>query len=196
MSHWEREKRAWELEQEKEWTKILSKSAKQAIKKASHGKRVHFAKEIVQIPPKSKAKQPVILKFRDFSVNCATISSTTSNNRFSVLGNFLDQTQTESVNQTVANGPASPVAAPSDLPSFEDQIIPGPVCARCLAVGHFRRNCVSKIRCKSCYNYGHVSRQCTKRIQVWRRKDVGKNPDSAPPLDSRVESQAQALPLP
>ena len=31
--HWEREKRAWELEQEKEWTTVLSKSAKRELKK-------------------------------------------------------------------------------------------------------------------------------------------------------------------
>jgi hypothetical protein len=30
--HWEREKRAWEIEQEKEWTKVLSRSAKREAK--------------------------------------------------------------------------------------------------------------------------------------------------------------------
>lgn len=29
--HWEREKRAWELEQEKEWTEVLSKSSKKRL---------------------------------------------------------------------------------------------------------------------------------------------------------------------
>jgi hypothetical protein len=31
--HWEREKRLWEIEQEKEWTTVLSKSSKREEKK-------------------------------------------------------------------------------------------------------------------------------------------------------------------
>jgi hypothetical protein len=31
--HWEKEKRDWEIEQEKEWTKVLSKSAKKGGEK-------------------------------------------------------------------------------------------------------------------------------------------------------------------
>jgi hypothetical protein len=49
--HWEREKRAWELEQAKEWTLIMSKSAKREEKKKAQIKRVRFAQPIVQAPP-------------------------------------------------------------------------------------------------------------------------------------------------
>ena len=51
--NWEKEKRAWELEQEKEWTKVLSKSAKRALKKTEPPlKRVRFAEKLVQSPKK------------------------------------------------------------------------------------------------------------------------------------------------
>jgi hypothetical protein len=33
--HWEREKRAWEIEQEKEWTRVMSRGKKQNLKKHS-----------------------------------------------------------------------------------------------------------------------------------------------------------------
>ena len=47
--HWEREKHAWEIEQEKEWTKVLSRSSKKAAAKASKSqKKVSFAKQLVQ----------------------------------------------------------------------------------------------------------------------------------------------------
>jgi hypothetical protein len=47
----------WELEQEKEWTKVLSKATKKgAARKATqtnvqHKKRVRFAENLVQSPP-------------------------------------------------------------------------------------------------------------------------------------------------
>ena len=43
--HWEHEKRAWEEEQEKEWTKVVYKrSKKAAAKSAQPPKKVRFAK--------------------------------------------------------------------------------------------------------------------------------------------------------
>jgi hypothetical protein len=47
--HREREKRAWEIEQEKEWTKVLSKSSKKAAAKSQ--KKVSFAKNLVHHSP-------------------------------------------------------------------------------------------------------------------------------------------------
>lgn len=50
-SHWEREKRAWEEEQEREWTEVLSKAAKWSAKAAAKTsvpkKRVRFATKLV-----------------------------------------------------------------------------------------------------------------------------------------------------
>lgn len=66
--HWEREKRAWEIEQEKEWTKILSKSTKREEKrKEKVQKRVHFAKKLVQSPPKVKSQPQISLTFGSFT---------------------------------------------------------------------------------------------------------------------------------
>jgi hypothetical protein len=53
--HWEREKRAWEIEQEKQWTAVLSKCAMRQAKvkeKAQNSipKKVRFAKPLVQYP--------------------------------------------------------------------------------------------------------------------------------------------------
>jgi len=59
--HWEREKRTWELEQAKEWTLIMSKSAKREEKKKAQIKRVRFAQQIVQAPAKPKSPSLVTL---------------------------------------------------------------------------------------------------------------------------------------
>ena len=59
--HWEREKRAWEIEHEKEWTKVLSRSAKKEAKKKGKLKHVHFAKPVVQSPPKVKHQPNISL---------------------------------------------------------------------------------------------------------------------------------------
>lgn len=53
MEQWhtplEREKRAWEIKQEKEWTKVHSHSSKNVAAKASKSqKKVSFAKQLVQ----------------------------------------------------------------------------------------------------------------------------------------------------
>jgi len=48
-SHWEREKHAWEEEQEKEWTKVVYKRSKNAAAKSTQPpKKVRFAKPLVQ----------------------------------------------------------------------------------------------------------------------------------------------------
>jgi hypothetical protein len=51
--HWEREKLAWELEQEKEWTEIRNKKPKIAVSKPL--KKVSFAKNLVQPSPPKKS---------------------------------------------------------------------------------------------------------------------------------------------
>jgi hypothetical protein len=51
-AHWEHEKHAWEEEQEKEWTKVLSwRSKKEAAKASKSQKRVSFAKDLVHHSP-------------------------------------------------------------------------------------------------------------------------------------------------
>lgn len=66
--HWEREKHAWEIEQEREWTKVLSRSSKKAAAKASKSqKKVSFAKQLVQ-QSSPKCSPPWHLKFGAFTV--------------------------------------------------------------------------------------------------------------------------------
>jgi hypothetical protein len=72
--HWEKEKREWEIEQEKEWTKVLSKAAKkEAAKKAAkinpqHKKKVCFAEKLVQSPPRPQHHKLVSLVFGSFGM--------------------------------------------------------------------------------------------------------------------------------
>jgi hypothetical protein len=59
--HWEREKRLWEAEEAKQWTKVLSKNQKRVASKSSSSskisrKRVRFAEKIVQDSPVTKLK--------------------------------------------------------------------------------------------------------------------------------------------
>lgn len=49
-AHCEREKRLWEIEQEKEWNKVLSKSSKR--KAAKSQKKVSFAQNLILSPKK------------------------------------------------------------------------------------------------------------------------------------------------
>ena len=53
--HWEKEKRAWELGHEKEWTEVLSKNSKKAAAKAKSQKHVRFAKNLVHHSPPAKS---------------------------------------------------------------------------------------------------------------------------------------------
>jgi hypothetical protein len=59
--HWEREKRIWEAEEAKQWSKVLSKNQKRLASKSSssskiNGKQVRFAERIVQASPIVKSK--------------------------------------------------------------------------------------------------------------------------------------------
>jgi hypothetical protein len=59
--HWEREKRLWEEEEAKQWTKVLSKSQKRVASRSSSSskcfrKRVRFAEKIVQDSLVTKSK--------------------------------------------------------------------------------------------------------------------------------------------
>ena len=55
--NWEREKRLWEEEQAKEWTTVLSKKSKKALRQSAHKrpmKRVRFADNLVMDSPRIK----------------------------------------------------------------------------------------------------------------------------------------------
>jgi hypothetical protein len=147
--HWEREKRAWEIKQEKEWTLVLSKSSKKEVKRKENLKRVHFAKPIVQPPPKNNHQPSISL----------------------IFGSFSSQFDPSSLSQRMVFGPSSilrrdPVGSNGEpkntappMPRSDD---PAPFpnskslgcllkCFRCLDLGHTRRYCRSKVRCAQCF---------------------------------------------
>ena len=62
--HWEKGKRAWKIELENEWTRVMSKNEKRALKKQENAhKRVKFA-EIAQSSPKAT---PIVSSFGSFT---------------------------------------------------------------------------------------------------------------------------------
>jgi hypothetical protein len=64
--HWEKEKRAWEIEQEKEWTQVLSKAAKKEARKSQvPKKKVRFA-ECSDRPAKIHSDPVITLMFGSF----------------------------------------------------------------------------------------------------------------------------------
>lgn len=83
VPHWEREKRLWEEEQEKEWTKVLSKNKKVQIKSSSRksSKKVRFAPKLVEHSPVVKHK-PVAQ--RSFMVGAVQIPFSSSAQDFKV----------------------------------------------------------------------------------------------------------------
>ena len=77
MPHWENEKWAWELEQEKEWTVILSRAEKRQMKKKESRKKVRFAQPVVQPSSQHRSVSIVCIRFGAFesSINPDSASS-------------------------------------------------------------------------------------------------------------------------
>lgn len=77
VSHWEREKRLWEEEHEKEWSTVLSKKQKRQLISSPQKtpKKVRFAKKLVQDSPITKHK-PVMhsIKIGVFEVPLSSAS--------------------------------------------------------------------------------------------------------------------------
>jgi hypothetical protein len=65
---WEREKRLWEIEQELQWTMVMSKSVKRVAKSK---KKVHFAPETFK-SPKSKVHEQKFVSIGQFNVPIAS----------------------------------------------------------------------------------------------------------------------------
>jgi hypothetical protein len=188
---WEREKRAWELEQEKEWSTILSKRAKREVKAAARSadkvtKKVHFAKKLVQSSLKNKFEPPSCISFGSFSTTldpiepkklifsnrCCTSPPHHRSEPSSVqperenLGPTNQPQQLETIQNSDHEENSSLVLA-RDLAQQR--------CVRCLAWGHLRPACRSSIRCLQCFNYGHTKKWCLSRVKpnwVWLPKST------------------------
>jgi len=180
MPNWEREKRLWEEEQEKEWSTILSKNTKRSIKKANN-KHVSFAKHLVQKAPCKPAQPPGLIQFGSFLATLPlepeirVISLLFVGDKFDfhldsarVLRDNLHEDATCEVDFwethrliTNSNSSMDPLG-----------------CSRCLHTGHVCSQCLDKIRCWACFNYGHIQRQCLTRTHtklVWMPKETPTN---------------------
>lgn len=112
--HWEREKRLWEEEEAKKWTKVLSKCQKNDAKsKSSVGKRVRFASQVAVNSPVKKFA-PVLPKgqsilFGTFKASVAPLGvhlqSFVFGSSESVLGNSVDSPGSSSVQSVVQQSP-------------------------------------------------------------------------------------------
>lgn len=175
VPHWEREKRLWEEEQEKEWTTILSKKQKKQLKIPPHPpKKVRFAKKLVQDSPPAK-HCPVLMN--TFKVGSFTISIPVEGRPTSDTPVQVDvpvQSVFDRLKSDLGVPCSSEIPCSSDIPNdqsmaakisdlrqnnlnFEDAI---QSCANCLGLGHAARNCSSPVRCKSCWHNGHRARKC------------------------------------
>lgn len=192
--HWEREKRAWEIEQEKEWSTVLSKRAKRQAKaqaKKSTPKKVSFAKPLVQYPRQIiqfGAFRTVVTENQvqtQFSFGSYTHGARSILPCSSPPGNssMLRSAFSEGNSNALNNSNPWATTAPSSPPLY---------CSRCLATGHTRIACKSQIRCKSCYNYGHVMKTCLTRTQpglLWvpkRTRAISAEARTSVSLDSRA----------
>jgi hypothetical protein len=96
--HWGREKRHWEVEEAKQWTKVLSKNQKRVASKSSSSskiirKRVRFAESIVQASPVIKSKPsgfPRFIKIGNLDVKLPCFNSDVSQIR-GVLKKSFDE---------------------------------------------------------------------------------------------------------
>lgn len=187
--HWEREKRLWEEEQEKEWTEVMSKRSKRAAaKKAVITQKVRFAKPLIQSPPRKPP--PLVIQFGYFS--CAFDLLCSENLRFGSLMSEAEDDHNRVLRQPEPQ--RSPSMQSSEPPAdsqgnFPDQVNPtsdsisnslspasGPSCTRCSSSAHHTLKCPSRIRCWACQNYGHMRKFCshTRLHFVWIPKDTWK----------------------
>jgi hypothetical protein len=137
--HREREKRAWEIEQEKEWTKVLSKSAKKEEKKKGKLKHVHFAKSVIQPPPKILHQPNISVSFGSFSI---CIDPANLPKKF-VFGSpsihRRDPDSSNSMPMITANSAAGSPVPVTNLISNSNGTGRPVKCSRCLDLGHTRR---------------------------------------------------------
>lgn len=186
--HWEREKRAWEIEQEKEWTKVLSKSSKREAKKKEKDQRhVHFAKNLIQSPPKVKflpqIPSQISLTFGAFSCSVHPSTATMKHlvfgeqscsapERSGASSPMGHQVQNEFPVNMAITAEDNELKVSNSILNPQNQAL---YCARCLVWGHSRSTCTSSVRCRRCFKLGHIKRQCYARLQPvysWRPKSV------------------------
>lgn len=176
--HWEREKRAWEIEQEKEWTKILSKSSKREAKKMEKTqKHVHFAKKIIQSPPKVKFEPHISLAFGSF---ISRIDPQFSASRKLVFGRHSSRSLASSGSRCDKFPNQQPIITASSTAGSSDPVSNSnsnhtdwvPKCSKCLGLGHSRSACNFPVRCLLCFNSGHLKRHSRSKARLTKVRPV------------------------
>jgi hypothetical protein len=183
--HWEREKRLWEEEQEKEWFTVLSKSTKRLIKKTNN-KRVSFVENLVQKAPEKPAQPPVLIRFGSHLVPLPSKPEIGVISLLFVGHNFnfrLDRSRvlrdSSEMHVSSSDGIRTAEFLEAKVLNSNSNLSFGRVgCSRCLDTRHDRSQCANKIRCRACFNYGHVQRKCLTKARprlVWIQKEIPTN---------------------
>lgn len=148
---------------------MLSRSAKKVAKQKL--KHVHFAKSIVQPPPKVLHQPNPTIAFGSFPS-----FDPSSMPKRSIFGSPSSSWKNSSLN---CEGPMNmvPSQAGSNSQISNSKSERQPVkCSRCLGSGHARRHYRSRIRCSRCLILGHVKKFCRssqkKPIWEWRPKSI------------------------
>ena len=179
--NWEHEKRLWEEEQAKEWTTVLSKKSKKALRQSAHKrpmKRVRFADNLVMDSPRIKhapASSLETIVFGSFPpVQCVSAKSAASD----VLGDHADIPASRVFGRVSSDlNPkmftAKNKAANQGFSKFQNSELVS--CAHCLGLGHRALECLSPIRCRLCFFYGHQASFCrtmSKPRIYWKPKPI------------------------
>jgi hypothetical protein len=168
-TNWAKEKRAWEIEQEKEWTYVLSKKTKKSLKKqAAIPKWVLFV-DVLEQPPK---KQSVEFTFGSFtsrfhldSLDIHPVFSSSSAQQPETISH--DHNRVHRAPDSQARSKASsvgPTNSNSNLRTPQRAFF----CRRCFSKTHDRLACSLDIVCAKCFRPGHIASPC--RVLPWPKK--------------------------
>jgi hypothetical protein len=164
-AHWEREKRLWELEQEKEWSKVLSRSQKRIAKS---NKKVCFAPTASQRSAfKHPEVQPASLFFGQFKVPIP--------DQIPAKQSFGSFTRSDPASSSGEHLNVEKACSDSISSNSRGSLLRGnsPACSICLVPGHTAALCNGSVRCRICFNYGHKARWCLRRMKptlCWKPK--------------------------
>ncbi|KAJ1255823.1 hypothetical protein BS78_K154700 [Paspalum vaginatum] len=205
--HWEREKLAWEIEQQKLWTEVRRKKPKTFKPKST--KKVSFAKNLVSFPEDFSPGRsaPPLIQFGAFSSSIdLPVKMIFGNRKLLDCSNVHHVPRNEpcTVGSLKDSGiPGGSVGSGSISRAQNSNLNPkdaylGPACFICLSPKHPPRLCPSNLQCGNCNFLGHSKSLCSARSDSWwwKRKPSGLNkettvdgigPDSFGNLDSRAK---------
>lgn len=191
-------------EQEKEWTKVLSKNQKCQLRSSPRkpSKRVHFAPKLVQNSPQIKHKPILQRSFKVGDVNVSAEQEVPIQRVFGrILLDLSPPCSPQKQRSVHANATESQENNRGRFSNFEfgHQRAELISCGNCLGLGHSSHDCANPIRCRSCWRYGHRAKRCffgSRYTAQWRPKCQSSSTDpkqgklqqnpvtQAPPINS------------